>query len=124
MLWAGMSNIATYIQQGQTKWEPLDQLASRIGFWLNLTDAIEGTDGGKGCYSEADIRKIISTYKLRITPDGEAWLHALANTPRMGALRTIDKLLRVVAEVAGDRQITAAILRKARSDQLGAAHGR
>jgi len=120
MLWSGMTNIANYIQQGQTKWEPLDQLASRIGFWLNLTDAIEATDGGKGAYSEADIRKIIGTYKLRITPDGEAWLHALANTPRLGALRTIDKLLRVVAHVYADKVITASLLQSARIEQLGA----
>lgn len=125
MIWAGMTNFATYVQTGKVRngGEPLDQVDSRVKLWLNLTDQIEGRDGGKdGLYTEADIRKFINRYKVRVAPDGISWLHALSNTPRMGALRRLDSILRAAATIVaakGDLLFTASMLRSVWTEQLG-----
>jgi len=120
MLWCGMSNIADYIQMGKAQFEPLDQLFSRIGFWLNLKETAERTDGGPGLYSIDDIRKWLGAQKIRqVMDDAIRYLQMLANTPGMGGLRTCDGLVRVAIKVARDKPITAELLRQIRGEQLG-----
>ena len=46
MLWLGMSAIKQYIQAGRSDGEALDQLASRIGLFLDLAEDAQGDDGG------------------------------------------------------------------------------
>jgi DNA transposition AAA+ family ATPase len=123
MLWAGMSNIADYIQTGKTRFEPLDQLNSRIKYWLNLREVAEGTDGGPGLYTVEDIRKWINAMKIRVADDAIRYLQMLANTVGMGGLRTCDGLMRIArkfqARDGADKPITADMLRSIRGDQFG-----
>lgn len=124
MLWLGMSSIAKYIQTGQAKgYESLDQLHSRIGFWLNLTEAANADGPGGGLYSIEDIRSIITAGKLRITPDGARYLQMLANIPGQGALRSVDKLLKLAAKHSekNNSVIDANILRSIQASRLGIA---
>lgn len=121
MVWAGMSNIADYIQLGKSRWEPLDQLCSRIKQWVDLRDAVASWDGHTGgLYTIADIRSVIAKMQLRVTPDAERYLHMIANEPAAGHLRTIcDSLLRYAAKVAKGQPITADMIRQIRREQLG-----
>lgn len=123
MVWVGMSNIADYIQMGKTKFEPLDQIFSRVKYWLNLRDVANQSDGGPGLYTVEDIRKWINAQKIRVTEDAIRYLQMLANTPGMGGLRTCDGLIRIAVRLAtrlGDKPIDAQILRDIRGEQLGA----
>lgn len=123
MLWVGMSNIADYIQMGKAKFEPLDQLFSRIKYWLNLRDVATQSDGGPGLYTVEDIRKWINAQKIRVTDDAIRYLQMLANTPGMGGLRTCDGLIRIAVRLSakfGEKPIDAHILREIRGEQLGA----
>lgn len=123
MLWAGMSNVADYIQTGKVKFEPLDQVYSRIKYWLNLRDVAERTDGGPGLYTVEDIRKWINAQKIRVTDDAVRYLQMLANTVGMGGLRTCDGLLRIArrfqARLDDDKPISAEMLREIRGEQFG-----
>jgi DNA transposition AAA+ family ATPase len=119
MLWLGMTNIANYIQQGKTKFEPLDQIASRIKFWLNLTAVANGDDGGPGLYTIDDVRRWLAAQKIRVADDAVRYLQMIANEPQMGGLRTCDGLLRVARVLAGDAPITADLLRSIFADQRG-----
>jgi DNA transposition AAA+ family ATPase len=126
MLWLGVSSIATYIQTGQAQnYEPLDQLYSRIGLWLNLTELANqsggGDGGGSGLYSIEDIQKILTAGKLRITPDAARFLQILANTPGAGALRTVSKLLQLAQRHAArsNAPIDAQMLRDIQGSRLG-----
>ena len=120
MLWLGMTNIAHYIQAGHAKgYEPLDQIYSRITLWLDLTEVAQGTDGGPGLASVEDIRRFLAARQLRITPDGEAYLQALANEFGGGAYRALDKLLQLAAKFAKGAVIDAAMLRAIQARRLG-----
>lgn len=119
MLWLGMSNIADYIQRGVTRFEPLDQLSSRIKMWLDLRDAASRQDGGPGLHTIEDVQRIMAAAKMRITPDAGRFLMALANEPGQGGLRTAYALAQMATAVAGERPIDAALLRNIRRQQLG-----
>ena len=119
MLWSGASNIATYIETQKARFEPLDQIASRVKFWLNLTAIANQEDGGPGLYTIEDIQKWCAKRAIRITPDGVRYLQMIANTPGMGALRTCDGLLLVAAALAGEKPIGADMLRNILSQQRG-----
>jgi DNA transposition AAA+ family ATPase len=120
MLWLGMSNIAAYIMAGQAKgYEPLDQLYSRIGLWLDLTEIAERGDSGPGLASIEDIRKFLAARQLRITRDGEEYLRMLANELGGGAFRTLDKLLFLAAKLARGGEIDARMLRSIQARRLG-----
>jgi DNA transposition AAA+ family ATPase len=121
MLWLGMSNIADYIQRGESAgYERLDQLFSRITLWLNLTEIANRADGGPGLYSVEDIQKILAGSKLRITPDGARYLQMLANEYGAGALRTVSKLLQLAPKfIRDDRDIDAEFLRSLQVQRLG-----
>ena len=122
MMFLGMSSIAQYIQQGKAKGhESLDQLHSRVGYWLSLTDAADSGNPDGGLYSMQDIQKIITAGKLRMTPDATRYLHLLANLPGQGALRSIDKLLKLAskhAEKTGE-VIGTNLLRSIQASRLG-----
>jgi DNA transposition AAA+ family ATPase len=123
MLWSGMSNFADYIQSGVERFEPLDQINSRIKYWLNLRDLADNRNGGPGLYTVEDIRKWINAMKIRVADDAIRYLQMLANTPGMGALRTCDGLMRIAqkfqARAGGDKPITAQMLREIRGEQFG-----
>jgi DNA transposition AAA+ family ATPase len=130
MLWLGMTNIARYIETGKSSgYEPLDQLHSRIDYWLDLTSAAKeaeekGGGGGGGAFagglfSIEDIQKIVNHGKLRITPDGTRYLHMLANYLGGGALRTVCKLLQLAAKLSPDDPIDAEKLRGLQYARLG-----
>jgi DNA transposition AAA+ family ATPase len=122
MLWAGMTNIATYIQSGKTRFEPLDQIFSRIGFWLNLSEQAQakGLDGGGCLFSVEDIRKWLNGQKIRVTDDGVRYLQMLANTPGVGGLRACYRLLQIaIGLVPEDKTIDASVLKEIRGQQLG-----
>ncbi|MEI8197316.1 MAG: TniB family NTP-binding protein [Phycisphaerae bacterium] len=124
MLWLGMSNIANYIQQGKaSNYEPLDQLHSRIGLWMNLTETAAGEDGGGGGrYTIDDIQKIIIAGQLKITVDGARYLLGLANAFNSGALRTVAKLLKLAVRHqgrTGAAAIDAQMLRDIQGSRLG-----
>lgn len=112
MIWAGMSNIAKYILQGKSVFEPLDQISSRIKFWLDLTNIAAQTDGGPGLYTVDDVRRWLKAQEVRVSDDGVRYLHQIANTIGMGGLRTCDGMVRVARVVAGDRVINAEMLRQ------------
>jgi len=68
-----------------------------------------------------DIQKIITAGKLRMTPDATRYLHLLANLPGQGALRSIDKLLKLAskhAEKTGE-VIGTNLLRSIQASRLG-----
>ena len=124
MLWLGMNNLATYIQSGKNDFEPLDQLNSRIKWWLNLGDFLGDSvrgGGGRGLYSIEDIRKLLAGMKIRTTADAERYLQMLANERGQGALRTVATLLQIaMAFVKDNRPIDAATLRDIGRQRLGA----
>jgi hypothetical protein len=122
MVWLGVSSLAAYIQQGQAQnYEPLDQIHSRVGMWVNLTEAAQQTDGGGGLYTIEDIQKIITAGQIRITPDGVRYLQGLANTFGAGALRTVAKLLQLAVKhsTRTGATIDAVMLRDIQSSRLG-----
>jgi DNA transposition AAA+ family ATPase len=126
MLWLGMTNIANYIHNGHaTGYEPLDQIHSRIGMWLDLTEVATGADGGGGLYTIEDIQKIITAGKMRITPDGTRYLQMMANEFGAGALRTVSKLLLLAVKYSTDKKtgeqkpIDAELLRGIQQRRLG-----
>lgn len=123
MLWAGTSDLADYIQGGKTKFERLDQLSSRIKFWLDLRDLAATWDGTSGgVYSIADIRKIVANMKIRVSADALRYLHMVANEPAMGHLRTVCESLLLFAMKMTRKsgaEITAEMLRSIRREQLG-----
>lgn len=119
MLLIGMPNLATYIEQGKTTYEPLEQLDSRIKFRLNLSAIANREDGGPGLYTIDDIRKWLAAQNVRITSDAQRYLQMIANEPQMGGLRTCDGLLRVARVLAGDKQISAEMLREIFTEQRG-----
>jgi hypothetical protein len=120
MLLVGMSNLKTYIETGKTKYEPLEQLDSRIKFRLDLSAVANQEDGGPGLYTIDDIRKWLAAQKIKVGGDVERYLQMIANEPGLGGLRTCDGLLRVAAEIAGDKPITAEMLREILAEQRGA----
>ena len=120
MLWLGMSNLATYIHAGHAKgYEPLDQIYSRIGLWLDLTQAAERTDGGPGLATIEDIRAMLAARQIRMTPDGEGYLLMLASEFGAGAFRSVDKLLQFAVKLARGEVITAEMLRGIQARRLG-----
>jgi len=120
MLWLGMSNIAAYIQSGQDNgYEPLDQLCSRIGLWINMKDKATGEDGGPGLATIDDIRKFVNASKLRVTPDGESYLKRLACSVGDGAYRTVKNLLQLASRLAKGEAIDASMLLGIQERRLG-----
>ncbi len=121
MLWLGMTNIATYIQNGQASgYEPLDQIYSRIGLWLNFTEIAMGVDGdGSTLATVEDIQKLIAASKLRITPDGAAYLQALACVFGSGAFRTVTKLLLLAARFSDGKPLDGHMLAGIQKRRLG-----
>jgi DNA transposition AAA+ family ATPase len=128
MLWLGMSNLAAYIQAGHASgYEPLDQLHSRIGLWLDLNQAAAKGGGGGGGHGGGgpglatleDVRRFLALRQLRISPEGEAYLLALVNQVGGGGYRALDKLLKLAAKLAGSGEITAEILRGLQAARLG-----
>lgn len=121
MVWGGMTKIATYITDGNNEGhDPLEQIYRRIRIWLNLTEACNRANGGPGLFTVDDIRKVFAAQKIRLTDDGVGYLHEIANEPRMGSLGACDYLVSNVADMAGDRPISAQMLRDVRSQMLGA----
>lgn len=122
MLWAGQTNIHSYLKQGKVRFEPLDQIDSRIKFRLDITAIVNQEDGGDGLYTVDDIRKWIDAQglKLKVADDAVRYMQMVANTPGMGGLRTCDGLIRVAVAVArNDAPITAEKLRGILCDQHG-----
>jgi hypothetical protein len=120
MLWMGMTSIATYIQLGQAKgYESLDQLHSRIGLWLDLTEVATRADGGPGLYTVEDVQKVLAAGKVRVTSDGARYLQMLANEYGSGALRTVVKLVQLAEKVSKGQPINAEMLRSLQVRRLG-----
>lgn len=100
-LWAGTSDIVTYLRRGQAKGqEPLSQIRSRIGICRDLTQRMRtggGADGsggtGAALYTTDEIRAIFGKNKMRLAPDAARYLLRLANLPDSGALRTCKNLV-------------------------------
>ncbi len=124
MLWIGQTNIHTYIKQQKSRFEPLDQIDSRIKFRLDITSMVNQEDGGDGLFTINDIREWIDKQgiKLKVADDALRYLQMVANTPGMGGLRTCDGLIRVAVHIAkaDEPMITADKLRGILSDQHGA----
>lgn len=120
MLWLGMSNIANYIQHGVAKgYEPLDQLHSRIGLWLDMTEVAARTDGGPGLATVEDIQKIFAQSGIRLTPDGIRYLQMLASEFNSGAFRAVVKLVQLTEKFAKGGPIDANMLRQIQVRRLG-----
>lgn len=123
MLLAGMGELANYINEGQKRYERLEQLDSRIGLRLDLTEAAnEVNHGGPGLFTIKDIEAFLAAQKIRVAPDALAYLQQIANEPRLGHLRTVDWLLkfaRAMAEKTGGKPITADMLRSIFTQQRG-----
>lgn len=100
-LWAGTSDIVTYLRRGQAKGqEPLSQIRSRIGICRDLTQRMRtggGADGsggnGAALYTTDEIRAIFGKNKMRLAADAARYLLRLANLPDSGALRTCKNLI-------------------------------
>lgn len=121
MLWLGMTNIANYIQAGHSKgYEPLDQIYSRIGFWLNLTEVATCVDGGPGLATIEDVQKMLAASKVRFTPDAVRYLQMLASEFGAGAFRTVSKLVQLAENFSKDgRPVDAEMLRGIQIRRLG-----
>ena len=121
MLWLGTVDFARYLEDGVGVRQGVDQAHSRVVFWLDLATPVLLNEGGPGHHTVEDIRKIVNARELRITPDAEAFLRDLSNTPGMGSLRAVDALLKLVALKAKNREITEALLRDFQHQRLGRA---
>lgn len=120
MLWLGMTNIARYIQAGHSKgYEPLDQIYSRIGLWLDMTEVATRADDGPGLATVEDIQQMLAANKIRVTPDGVKYLQMLASEYGEGAFRTVAKLVQLAEKFAKGAAIDAQMLRGIQRRRLG-----
>jgi DNA transposition AAA+ family ATPase len=119
MLWLGTADIADYIENGREAVEAVEQIYGRVAWWLDLTYAASRADGGPGLHTVDDIRKVLSSQQIRVTPEAERYLADLANEPKMGGLRTIVLLGLLAKAKAGDRPISLELLSDMQGDRLG-----
>ncbi len=120
MLWAGNTLIKTYIRRGATDGnDPLEQIESRIGYWVDLTEVANKDDGGDGLYTVADLQKVFAAAKIRLTGDGTHFLQGMANTPGCGGLRACRALVMKTLKVAKDQPIDARMLRSVLRQSMG-----
>ena len=86
-----------------------------------MSYAASRADDGPGLHTIDDIRKVLAANQLRVTPDCEQPLKDLANEPKMGGLRTIVCLCRIVQDKLklGDQPITLKQLMDIRDERLG-----
>lgn len=120
MLWAGNTLIKDYIDKGATDGnDPLDQIKSRIGWWVNLTDVANKVEDGDGLYTVADLQKVFAAAKIRLTGDGTSFLQGMANTPGCGGLRACRSLVMKTLKVARDQPIDARMLRSVLRQSMG-----
>ncbi|HUU82987.1 MAG TPA: hypothetical protein VM243_05725 [Phycisphaerae bacterium] len=114
VLLLGMPALFKNLQQARADDSKGAMLFSRIGIKRDLTERCR-TDGdhGEPLYSVEDIRKVFGRSKLRIASDAVRWLHALANLPDCGHLRSCNNAVRLAAHVAqqsGQDEITLTLL--------------
>ena len=97
MVWIGVPTLARYIQKGHSEgMETLDQIYSRVGIWLDLTDvAMEagGDPGGNGAaacgggmVTVEDVRRMLAARKLRFTAEAVRYLVALGREEGAGGV--------------------------------------
>ncbi len=118
-LWLGMSAIKQYIQAGRSDGEALDQLASRIGLFLDLAEDAQADDGGRRMTSVEDVRRFLAARKIRVTPGAEGYLLALVNELGAGAFRAVDKILQMAVTLARGAVIDEELLRGIQIRRLG-----
>lgn len=133
MAWLGMPTIARYIRDGHARgMESLDQLFSRVGLWLDLTEAAAeagggggdpGGDGaaicGGGLVTVEDVRRMLAARKLRFTAEAVRYLVALGREEGAGAFRTLDKVLSFAETVARGGEVSETMVRGIQARRLG-----
>jgi DNA transposition AAA+ family ATPase len=121
MLLLGMPAIKHYIMAGRSEGESLDQLASRIGMFLNLEEDAQRGGMGPRLVTIEDIRRMLAARHIRVTPGAETYLMRLANEMGTGAFRGLAKLLDLAQRFtqAGE-QLDEETLRAIQVRRLGA----
>jgi len=121
-LWSGTTDLIAYLDRRVAAGkEPLAQIRRRIGIAHDLTARCQGGGGGgdggeegpDALYSVDEIRQILTSGKMRLTPEALRYLTTLANLPDSGGLGTIMNLFAMAEKVNGAdaKTITADMLR-------------
>lgn len=121
MLWAGTTDLWKYISEGKGQGrEPMDQVASRVGFYCDLAEKTVARGGGKPLVTTDDIRRVFNQQKVRLASDAVEYLRRLANTTASGALRLCHKLVQTALVIYGDEKpLTAAMLDEVHVQRVG-----
>ena len=123
VLLLGMPALLKNLQQARADDSRGAMLFSRIGIKRDLTERCrQDGDRGEPLYSVEDVRKVFARSKLRIAADAVRWLHALANLPDCGRLRSCNSAVRLGAHIAqqtGETEITLTLLLQAEGCLLG-----
>ena len=100
--------------------ELLDQLSSRVAIWRDLT-FIENEQGKPGPrFTVADVRKVFERGRLRLAPDGAAFLAKLASADGAGGLRSARDMVQLVIDLwPGDPLVTRERLLAALNTRMG-----
>ena len=117
VLLCGLPRLTRRIVEGRADDGVGATLFSRVGISRDLMERTR-TGKGKPLFSVADVRAVFQDSKIRIAPDGQAWLHDVSNLPELGGLRTASNALRLATHIAQRSKesvtaITAAMLHDA-----------
>ena len=117
VLLCGLPRLTRRIVEGRADDGVGATLFSRVGISRDLMERTR-TGKGKPLFSVADVRAVFQDSKMRIAPDGQAWLHDVSNLPELGGLRTASNALRLATHIAQRSKesvtaITAAMLHDA-----------
>ena len=106
-------------QAGTLSYDLLDQLYSRIGVFINLSDmAMSGKDDDR-LFSREDIRKVFARGGVRISREVVDMLFNLSNHPASGCLRTCRDLVQICLDLYKGEEITVALLGRAYNFKIG-----
>lgn len=118
-LWLGTADVAKYIEDGREAVEAVEQIYSRVSYWLDLTHAASRQDNGPGLHSVDDVRKMLASHSIRVTPDAEQYLYELINEPRMGGPRVMIELCEMILDKMPDSVISREMLVDTQEERLG-----
>jgi len=82
-----------------------DQFFSRVGWCLDLAKLAADKGGSRPLFTEAEIRQIFNSGKVRITRDGIQFLQALACSFGLGCLRTARRVFEMACRVARQKNV-------------------
>lgn len=119
MLWLGTADVADYVEGGRESSESVEQIYGRVAWWVDLSYVASRADGGPGCHTIDDIRKVLAAQQLRVVDAGEQFLKELANEPKMGGLAAVVCLCRLIVQRFGDKPITLELLQDVQAERLG-----